>query len=163
MITKRTDSQGEDFKNTRLELLSKSLELMRVTGIYQLNDHKGDLTVVWENDINQYGIEKVESFWASFSEFNIEHTIKTTKEIYNDLYHKLTTKYPGCCDRELNTNVIEVDCSSGLFDYDKYHFYGMDIKEMKLSKIVKKFSNNFYCEWKDCNTQIISIDYDNIK
>lgn len=163
MITKRTDSQGADYKNTRLQLLSNCLEEMQVIGIYQLNDHKGNLTVVWENKIDNYSMTKVEEFWNAFSEYNVEHVIVSTKQIYNDLYNELTSKYLGSCDRQLETNIIQVDCSSGLFDYDKYHFYGVDIQDMKLSKIVKKFSNNFYCEWQDYNTQLISIDYDNIK
>lgn len=163
MITKRTDSQGVDYKNSRLQLLSNCLEYMQVSGIYQLNDHKGCLTVIWENETNKYSLQKVEEFWNSFSESNIEHEIKSTKQIYNDLYNYLTSKFKGCCDRERITDIIEVDVCSKLFDYNKYHFYNIDISEMKLSKIVKKFSNNFYCEWKDSYTQIISIDYDNIK
>jgi hypothetical protein len=162
MKTKRTDGQGVDYKNTRLTLLANCLETMQVVGIYQLNDHKGDLTVVWENKIDDYSKEKVKDFWYAFSEYNIEHKIVTTQNIYDDLYNELTSKYLGSCDRNMNTNIIEVDVSSGLFDYDKYHFYGVDITEMKLSKIVKKYSSNFYCEWKNCNTQIISIDFNNI-
>jgi len=163
MILKRTDGQGVDHKNTRLQLLSNCLDYMQVNGIYQLNDHKGDLTVIWENSIDSYGAKKVDEFWSAFSEYNIEHKVVSTKEIYNDLYSELTGKYFGSCDMESFTDIINVDCSAGLFDYDKYHFYGVDISEMELSKIVKKFSKNFYCEWKGYNTQIISIDYDNIK
>lgn len=164
MITKRTDGSGASHNDLRLKLLSKCLDYVQVKGIYQLNDHKGILTVVWENKfLNKHDCEKVKLFWEAFCEYEIEHTVITTEGIYNDLYNELSSKYEGCCDRDLETNKIEVDCSSGLFDYDKYTFDSIDIKDMELSKIVKKFSDNFYCEWKDYNTQIISIDYDNIK
>jgi hypothetical protein len=94
---------------------------------------------VWENKIDDYIKEKVKDFWYAFSEYNIEHEIVTTNQINNDLYNELSSKYLGCCDRNVKTNIIEVDCSASLFDYDKYHFYNIDIKDMKLSKIVKRF------------------------
>ena len=116
------------------------------------------------NDIGELVIDAVEKLMEERdSQLGLEENQHEELQArYDDLYNELTSKYLGSCDRNMNTNIIEVDVSSGLFDYDKYHFYGVDITEMKLSKIVKKYSSNFYCEWKNCNTQIISIDFNNI-
>ena len=53
---------------------------------------------------------------------------------------------------------IVVNQFDNLFSYDKYEFYNVDIDSFKLSKIVKSYSEDFYCEWVDCFSQTISIN-----
>jgi len=54
--------------------------------------------------------------------------------------------------------VIIVDCSTGLFDYDKYHFYNKTIKSMPITKYIKQFSNKFYAEFYTTSSMQISIN-----
>ncbi|CAB4203999.1 hypothetical protein UFOVP1393_15 [uncultured Caudovirales phage] len=147
MITKRTDSQGADYKNTRLQLLSNCLEQMQVIGIYQLNDHKGNLTVVWENKIDNYSMTKVEEFWNAFSEYNVEHVIRNTNQIFNDLYLYLKSKYND--NISISNDEIYVSHRTNLFDSMQQEFYGRLMEDEKLYKLAKKYSDNFYCEWHD--------------
>lgn len=156
MITKRTDSNGANLKDSRLKLLKKCLEHVDVNGIYQLNDHKGILTVVWEDKPTKNNISKVQSFWTAFCEDEIQNETKTTKQIYHDLYWYLKNKYPKSV--ELIDDEIHVDMSANLFNYVAQEFSDRQMEDEKLYKIVKKYSDNFYCEWQDSYSQVIQIN-----
>ena len=153
MIIKRTDSCGSDFNDSRLKLLKKCLTNVQVTGIYQLNDHKGNLTVVWEDEPSKENKNKVQSFWSAFCEDEIEHEVVTIERIYIDLFHYLNTKYPKCI--EMIDEQIHVSHCTNLFDSMAQEFYGRQMEDEKLYKLVKKYSNNFYCEWYDNFSQVI--------
>ena len=153
MITKRTDSGGVNFKDNRLKLLQKCVESVNVTGIYQLNDHKGFLTVVWEGNPTKENKYKIQAFWSAFCEDQIEHEILTIETIYRDLFQYLNTKYPKCV--EMIDGQIHVSHRTNLFDSMAQEFYGKVMEDEKLYKLVKKYSNNFYCEWYDDFTQVI--------
>jgi hypothetical protein len=82
---------------------------------------------------------------------------------YFDLFMYLLELYPNKVklndDKvKLNDdNEIEVEETDELFNYDSTEFFNVDIDSFKLSKIVKSYSDFFYCQWKDCFTQKISI------
>ena len=77
----RTDSGGENFTNERLQMIRKMLGYFEIKNIYLLHDHKGILTVTWEEEPTQNEKLKVEQAWQFFNEFNIEHRIIIFKQL----------------------------------------------------------------------------------
>jgi hypothetical protein len=73
----RTDGGGESHTDERLRTLRKMLLNFEIDNIYLLHDHKGLLTVVWENVPNNKSKHKVEQAWEYFHEYEIEHKLIT--------------------------------------------------------------------------------------
>ena len=76
---------------------------------------------------------------------------------YEKLYNHLKLLYPTKVSLDKDGFII-VDQHEDLFNYDATEFYGVDIDSFKLSKIAKRFSDDFYCEWNTKESQIISIN-----
>jgi len=76
---------------------------------------------------------------------------------YLELFNYLLGLYPK--NVVMNKDgLILVNAIDDLFSYDATEFYSVNIDSFKLSQIVKSYSQDFYCEWNDCFSQIISID-----
>ncbi len=78
------------------------------------------------------------------------------QEKYLELFNHLLALYPN--NVEMVNEQIIVHQIDNLFNYDETEFYNVDIESFKLSKIVKSFSELFYCEWATYNSQIVSIN-----
>lgn len=76
---------------------------------------------------------------------------------YDNLLTNLVIDF-GVQSINLLDGVIIVHCSTGLFDYDKYHFYNKTIKSMPITKYIKQFSNKFYAEFYSTTSMQISIN-----
>jgi|Laugrespbdmm15sd_2_1035082.scaffolds.fasta_scaffold02326_3 hypothetical protein len=79
------------------------------------------------------------------------------EEKYQRLYNHLFVLYPKNVSLD-EDGVIIVTEKGNLFNYDDTEFYGIDIESFELSKIVKRFSDDFYCEWETTYSQRISIN-----
>jgi hypothetical protein len=73
----RTDGGGESHTNERLRTLRKMLLNFEIKNIYLLHDHKGLLTVIWENKPDEKTKQKVADAWEYFHEYEIEHKLLT--------------------------------------------------------------------------------------
>lgn len=76
---------------------------------------------------------------------------------YQKLYNHLKLLYPTKVSLDKDGFII-VYQHEDLFNYDATEFYGVDIDSFKLSKIAKRFSDDFYCQWETAYSQIISIN-----
>jgi hypothetical protein len=64
---------------------------------------------------------------------------------YEKLYNHLMLLYPTKVSLDKD-GVIIVEQHQDLFDYDATEFYGIDIDSFKLTKIAKRFKDDFYYE-----------------
>ena len=64
---------------------------------------------------------------------------------YEKLYNHLMLLYPTKVSLDKD-GVIIVEQHQDLFDYDATDFYGIDIDSFKLTKIAKRFKDDFYYE-----------------
>ncbi len=76
---------------------------------------------------------------------------------YFDLFMYLLELYPNNVSVNDDSQIL-VEETDNLFSYGDTEFYGVDIDSFKLSQIVKSYSQDFYCEWNNCFSQIISIN-----
>ena len=83
--------------------------------------------------------------------------MENLEEKYLQLFNHLFSLYPNNVKMDENGFIV-VNQFDNLFSYDEYEFYNVDIDSFKLSKIVKSYSEDFYCEWVDCFSQSISIN-----
>ena len=82
MKTLRTDGGGENFADARLSILRKLLIYWEIKKIDKLHDHKGILTVYWNEMPNEFEQNKVKSIWAdTFYEYEIYHKLVTYQKI----------------------------------------------------------------------------------
>jgi len=89
--------------------------------------------------------------------FLFYYKMENLEKKYLELFNYLLGLYPK--NVVMNKDgLILVNAIDDLFSYDATEFYGVNIDSFKLSKIVKSYSELFYCEWNDCFSQIISID-----
>lgn len=154
----RTDGGGSSKNDKRLLILKDVIEFFNIKGVEELHDHKGNLKVTWAVKPSGGDKEIIKDFWNAFNEYEIEHVLirqSSIEEIYNNLYTDLL-KYYGESGIKLKDGTIYVDCSTSLFNWMSYEFYGIQLDEMPISNIVKIFSDQFYCEFENTTTVIIS-------
>ena len=77
MKTLRTDGGGENFADERLKIVRSTLIYLGINKIYLLHDHKGLLTVVWEEFPTIFEKQKVLEIWETLAEYEIEHKLIT--------------------------------------------------------------------------------------
>lgn len=153
----RTDSSGIEHDNKRLLILKSIIDYFDITSISKIHDHKGNLEVTWINEPKDFQKEIINEFWEAFGESEIEHIIKydKLKQDYIVLYEYLIEFFGGESVKLIN-EIIKVDCSTGLFNYHNYEFYSRDVEKMPISIISKSINEDFYCEFENTTTVIIS-------
>jgi hypothetical protein len=73
----RTDGGGEFFADERLKIVRSTLIYWGINKIYLLHDHKGLLTVIWEETPTIFEKQKALEIWESLAENEIEHKLIT--------------------------------------------------------------------------------------
>lgn len=74
MITIRTDGSGSCYNNERLIRVSEILDSIPFnTPILKITDHKGKLSVLWDETPENEETDIVKGVWFLFNEYEIEH------------------------------------------------------------------------------------------
>jgi hypothetical protein len=71
----RTDGGGGNHADERLKLVRSFLNYYSINKIYLLHDHKGLLTVIWEESPTEFEKTKVSDIWEIMGECYIEHKL----------------------------------------------------------------------------------------
>jgi len=80
MIILRTDGGGVNFADERLKLLREMVNFHKFK-VFKLHDHKGLLTVTWEEEPEDYEKKMIEHAWEFLSEEHVSHEVIYYKSI----------------------------------------------------------------------------------
>ena len=80
----RTDGGGENLTDERLIIIRKMLYFFDIKNVTKLHDHKGLLTVFWNEKPNKWSVNKITEIWACFCEDYIEHKLLNLIDITDE-------------------------------------------------------------------------------